>query len=248
MTADSSNKATVYLGSASPSDSADRTAESLSKASQALAGASSAFDSIVLVVKSADLESSYNPMDLAALCNHLSSASDSSISVQVLEAGSASSAQLQRIHNSFLLAGLIGVSERIDADGKRVFTAARRKVVVTAEPLNRNTVTLTDNDLIDEDDLLTDISNQGLLAPPSMEAKASKNADDCGGREPCDDCTCGRSSEKAASVSQPKTVPKSSCGKCGLGDAFRCPTCPYLGKPAFKPGEEHLVLDLQDDL
>ncbi|RKP34523.1 cytokine-induced anti-apoptosis inhibitor 1, Fe-S biogenesis-domain-containing protein [Dimargaris cristalligena] len=107
------------------------------------------------------------------------------------------------------------------------------------------------DDFIDEDDLLTE---EDLARP---DAAALSRPDDCATkRKACKNCSCGRAEEEeaqelavkmaeAAKVAEetkitpviPAPMPKSNCGNCTLGDAFRCSTCPYLGFPAFKPGE-----------
>ncbi|KAL6080082.1 electron carrier [Balamuthia mandrillaris] len=88
--------------------------------------------------------------------------------------------------------------------------------------------------LIDESSLL---EAEDLITP---SAATGVKRDDCevgkgGKRKACKDCTCGRADEEAAGQ-QPQ--PKSSCGSCYLGDAFRCSGCPYKGLPPFKPGEK----------
>ncbi|KAL7446566.1 hypothetical protein ACHAXM_010248 [Skeletonema potamos] len=170
------------------------------------------------------------------------------------------------IMTSFVLAGLKIQSEQREKDGGRMFTAQKAAAPPPAAPMrlnlgaNKSKVTLNlddndddDDDQIDEDDLLLNGgNNSGMLAPPpiiDMEARAKAAADDCGGRKACDNCTCGRAEREADEEKKSADpAPKSSCGNCAKGDAFRCAGCPYLGMPAFKEGEEHLVLKLDDDV
>ncbi|KAK6517315.1 electron carrier [Arthrobotrys megalospora] len=128
-----------------------------------------------------------------------------------------------------------------------------------------------DDDLIDENELLDDSDlAMPVQQPPECRPKPGKR------RRACKDCTCGlkekieaedkakrEAADKAlAAVAAPKAVKldlddlaeidftvegkASSCGNCYLGDAFRCDGCPYIGLPAFKPGEQ-VRLPVGDD-
>jgi len=94
-----------------------------------------------------------------------------------------------------------------------------------------------DSELIDEDSLLSeeDLKKPQLPVVGDCEVRASRKA--------CKNCTCGRAEaeakvEKLGLTAEQINNPQSACGSCGLGDAFRCGTCPYRGLPPFKPGEK----------
>lgn len=94
------------------------------------------------------------------------------------------------------------------------------------------------NDLIDEDSLLTEEDLKKANLPQADDCEVGK-----AGRKACKNCTCGRvemeeKKEKLGLASDLLDNPQSSCGSCGLGDAFRCSTCPYKGLPPFKLGEK----------
>ncbi|KAI0102378.1 cytokine-induced anti-apoptosis inhibitor 1, Fe-S biogenesis-domain-containing protein [Nemania sp. FL0031] len=122
-----------------------------------------------------------------------------------------------------------------------------------------------DDDLIDEDTLLTEEDINRTIQPPAeCIPKIGKR------RRACKDCTCGLAAKieaedraRRAKADADLGVLKlgaddlendleldftvkgkvGSCGSCSLGDAFRCADCPYLGLPAFKPGEEVTILN-----
>lgn len=88
------------------------------------------------------------------------------------------------------------------------------------------------SDLINEDDLLKQ----------DEEYKQLSSVQDCITKpKPCKNCNCGRAEEESGKT--PAQMPSSSCGRCHLGDAYRCAGCPYRGTPAFSPGEA-AVIDL----
>ena len=73
---------------------------------------------------------------------------------------------------------------------------------------------------INDDDYITEEDKIKKVAIKSAVKK----------KRTCANCTCKRRFEVAK--------PKSGCGSCYLGDAYRCEGCPYTGKAPFKPGEE----------
>lgn len=107
--------------------------------------------------------------------------------------------------------------------------------------------------------LITDMVDEDSLIQPADFTKPTGY--DCGPqtakKRACKNCTCGLAKEeeevrKEQAETKRITVDtlgatNSSCGSCSLGDAFRCPGCPYRGLPAFKPGEVVQIDSIQDD-
>jgi hypothetical protein len=91
-------------------------------------------------------------------------------------------------------------------------------------------------ELMDEDSLLAEEDRAKKVAMTQMDCGVDNGT---GKRKACKNCSCGLAEllENEDGNGEP-VAPKSQCGSCGLGDAFRCEGCPHRGKPAFASSEE----------
>ncbi|KAG8437255.1 hypothetical protein GDO86_008093 [Hymenochirus boettgeri] len=170
--------------------------------------------------------------------------------------GSLSQQQIQEITerlgytgNDVITIRLTGKKPNYEVGSSRQLSLPKRKSAEkpSVDPATVKLWTLSANDMNDEDvDILDsdELLDQEDLKKPSQ---SSLRASGCGEgsekkRKACKNCTCGLAeeldTEKKSAVPNPAP---SACGNCYLGDAFRCASCPYLGMPAFKPGEKVLL-------
>ena len=112
---------------------------------------------------------------------------------------------------------------------------------------------LAEVDLIDENELL----NDGIIITKRGDVNGCGDTGSGvpGKKRACANCSCGLAEEanEALGSNKEKTIDEkiakaSSCGGCAKGDAFRCAGCPFLGKPAFEPGQEKMILAMSDDI
>ncbi|KAF2298971.1 hypothetical protein GH714_029461 [Hevea brasiliensis] len=134
-----------------------------------------------------------------------------------------------------LKAGLSGVIQSFGVKAKKPSWKIGSSFTIK-KPITSSVKVQIDDDLIDEDSLLTEEDLKKPQLPPVGDCEVGST------RKACKNCTCGRAETeekvKLGLTMDQLSNPQSACGNCGLGDAFRCSTCPYKGLQPFKLGEK----------
>ncbi|XP_053304539.1 anamorsin [Spea bombifrons] len=172
-----------------------------------------------------------SPQQSQALGEKLAVSSDDKSAVQVI--GKKPSFEVGSSRQLSLSKHPVPVKPSVDPAAVKLWT-------LSASDMNDENVDLLDSDeLLDQDDLQKPLPSS-LSSGGCGEGGEKK-------RKACKNCTCGLAEELEEEKTQqisPKNAP-SACGSCYLGDAFRCASCPYLGMPAFQPGEKVLLKPTQ---
>ncbi|KAK6129911.1 hypothetical protein DH2020_036305 [Rehmannia glutinosa] len=216
------------------------------------------FDPLIITQASSDslvsVESS-SIDDVVSLCKSLEFPSDQLLAniSRVLKPGGTiflhlafQSSQEQMANSSLerklLLAGFVGIkssgSQSFGITGKKPsWKIGSSFSIKKTSPVLPKVQIDDDVDLIDEDSLLTEEDLKKPQLPPVGDCEVGAT------RKACKNCSCGRAEaeekvEKLGLTMDQLDNPQSACGSCGLGDAFRCSTCPYKGLPPFKLGEK----------
>jgi len=160
----------------------------------------------------------------------------------------------QKLQSQLKLAGFIEVSllpesgDAIVIDSKRpnyelgksesLSFALKSQEKSNPKPANKvwqlSAADIVEDDLITEEELLTE-EDYKKPTPTAARGCDESAPPQKGKRRACKNCTCGLAEMEDDGG---PSAPKSACGNCFLGDAFRCSSCPYAGLPPFRPGEE----------
>jgi hypothetical protein len=158
--------------------------------------------------------------------------------------------QVAAMKNKLVFGGFVNVVTASSTGDLTVMTASKpaweigsaAKLSLKKSPAAaRVVVPLTDDEFVNEDDLMDELPAAVLAAPADGGGCSTK-------KRACKDCSCGRKElEDSGDMDAANAVKSSACGNCSKGDAFRCASCPHLGKPAFKEGETSVKLSLDND-
>ena len=150
----------------------------------------------------------------------------------------------------FVGAGTLAVIARKPAFKAGGTSLKNRKKAANAAPADANPWANLGNadaaaNQINEDSLMADET-----AVKAVTTQFAAEGDRIMPGKPCANCTCGKKELYEGSITADQLESgqvESSCGKCYLGDAFRCAGCPFRGKPAFEAGDKVKLANIDTD-